>query len=152
MSSKARGLPRRVHVWLSVERLGTLRLHTPGDGSLEIAAGEPYEPYDMQESGSVALGEGPEALVERVGQRIEDVSRLQQAPPGMQVGLVLHFQDGSVGVANLGDELVIGRWPAYMWTQNDVVEEHRAFVPLPRTTSAAGTIARPALLDTLSCR
>jgi hypothetical protein len=44
----------------------------------------------------------------------------------MEVGMVLHFQDGSVGVANLGDELVIGRWRAYMWTQNDVVEERRA--------------------------
>jgi hypothetical protein len=47
-------------------------------------------------------------------------------PPGTEVGIVLRFQDGSVGVANLGDELVIDRWPADTWMRSDVVEDHRA--------------------------
>jgi hypothetical protein len=115
-----------VHVWISVERVGTVRLHTPGDGTLEIAVGDPYDPYDMQECGGVSVGEGPDALVERVGQRIEDVSRLRQDPPGMEVGIVLHFREGPVGIANLGDELVIDRWPGDTWKHSHVVEQHRA--------------------------
>ncbi|MDQ1619475.1 MAG: hypothetical protein QOE19_2044, partial [Actinomycetota bacterium] len=46
--------------------------------------------------------------------------------PGMEVGMVLHFQGGSVGVANLGDEIVVGPWPGDTWMQHNVVEQRRA--------------------------
>ena len=113
--------PDPVHLWLSVSQLGTLRLHTAGDGSLEIAVAQPYDPYDMKESGRVTVERiAPESLRKWLGQRIGAVSTPRQDPPGMKVGLVLYFHHGSVGLANLGDEFVIHAWPATTWEHWDV--------------------------------
>jgi len=112
-----------MHVWLIVEGQGTYRLHTSGDGSLDVSAGVPHEDYHMEPHGEVAVEPGtPLPLGERVGQRIEGVSWLRQDPPGTEVGVVLHFAVGAVAVANLGDDLVVAAWPADAWSAAGVAE------------------------------
>lgn len=99
-----------VHVWLCLAGLGNLRLSTLN--GLIITSVDVHEPYDMGVYGRVLVDRsGPGALIERVGERVEGVSRLEQSPPGSSVGMVLHFQRGSVGIADLGDELVVATWP-----------------------------------------
>jgi hypothetical protein len=108
-----------VHVWLRLDGLGTLRLHTLN--GLVITPDDVGEPYDMGEHGRLLVEEsGPSALIERVGERVEGVSRLDQAPPGASVGMVLHFQRASVGIADLGDDLVVATWPADDWARRNV--------------------------------
>jgi hypothetical protein len=103
-----------VHLWLSVDGLGTLRLHTL-DG-LVITRDAVSAPYDLGEHGRVVVEpSGPAPLMERVGEPIEAVSRLEQFPPGASVGVLLDFPGGSVGIADLGDELVVASWPADVW-------------------------------------
>ncbi len=63
---------------------------------------------------------GPTPLIERLGERIDAVSLLDQSPPGMTGGIVLHFAGDSVAVADLGDELVVAPWPADDWSQSNV--------------------------------
>ena len=112
-----------LHVWLTVQGQGTFRFHTSGDGSLDVSAGAPHEDYVMEPHGEVAVEPGtPRPLGERVGQRIEAVSRLRQDPPGAEVGVVLHFDVGAVAVANLGDDLVVGAWPGDAWSSAGVAE------------------------------
>jgi hypothetical protein len=111
-----------VHVWLSFDGLGTLRLHTLN--GLVIGSGDVYEPYDMGEHGRMLVEESsPTSLVDRVGDHVETVSRLYQAPPGATVGMVLHFQGGSVGMADLGDDLVVATWPAAIRPRQNVSVE-----------------------------
>ena len=108
-----------VHVWLSLDGLANLWLHTLN--GLVITPGDVYETYDMEEHGRILVGEaGPTALIEHVGERVEAVSRLQQSPPGATVGIVLHFQRASVGIADLGDELIVATWPADDWERSNV--------------------------------
>ena len=108
-----------VHVWLRLDGLGTLRLHTLN--GLVMTPDGVDEPYDMGEHGRLLVNEsGPSALIERVGERVDGVSRLVQYPPGASVGMVLHFQRGSVGIADLGDELVVATWPADDWARRNV--------------------------------
>lgn len=108
-----------IHVWLSFDGLGTLQLHTVS--GLVITTDNPYEPYDMAEHGRVIVEpSGPAALTERVGERIEAVSRLNQSPPDMAVGVLLDFRGGSVGIADLEDELVVAAWPADAWRRWNV--------------------------------
>lgn len=108
-----------VHVWLFLDGLGNLRLHTLN--GLVITADDVDEPYDMGEHGRLLVEEsGPTALMERVGERVEAVSRLDQSPPGATVGIVLHFQRGSVGIADLGDDLIVATWPADNWERRNV--------------------------------
>ena len=108
-----------VHVWLSLDGLANLRLHTLN--GLVITPGDVDEPYDMEEYGRLLVEEsGPTALIERVGERVEAMSRLHQSPPGATVGIVLHFQRGSVGIADLGDDLIVAPWPADDWERSNV--------------------------------
>ncbi len=60
--------------------------------------------------------------VERFDQRIERVGPLRQDPPGIEVGVVLHFDAAAVAVANLGDEWIVGPWPSDAWSDVDVAE------------------------------
>lgn len=109
-----------VHVWLHLDGLGTLRLHTLN--GLVISPDAVHEPYEMGEHGRILVEpSGPSPLIEHVGERIEAVSRLAQTtPPGTAAGLVLDFQGGSVGIADLGDELVVAPWPAADWKRWNV--------------------------------
>jgi hypothetical protein len=103
------------HVWLSLEELGTLRLRTLN--GLMITVDEVDTSVDMGEYGRIVVERDvPTALSSRLGERIESVSRLFQQPPGATVGMLLHFRHHSVGIADLGDELVVAKWPAADWS------------------------------------
>ena len=113
-----------VHVWITVSEIGTLQLHTMS--GLVITVEPEGTPVDMQEYGRIVMERNaPPALSRWVDQRIERVSRLRQSPPDAAVGMVLHFRDGSVGIADLGDELVIAGWPAPEWERWGVAVEDR---------------------------
>lgn len=95
-----------MHVWLSLEELGTLRLRTLN--GLVITVYEVDTSVDMGEYGRLVVERGATtALSSRLGERIESVSRLFQQPPGATVGMLLHFRHHSVGIADLGDDLVV---------------------------------------------
>ena len=107
------------HLWLSLDGLGTLRLHTLN--GLVITLDDVDQPYDIGEHGRMLVeSSGPTPLIEHVGERIEAVALLDQSPPGMTAGIVLKLQGGSVGIADLGDELVVAPWPADDWSQWNV--------------------------------
>ena len=113
-----------VHVWITLSGIGTLQLHTLS--GLVIVERPEGTPVDMQEYGRIVVEPGtPPALNRWAGQHIERVSRLRQTPPDMTVGMVLHFRDGSVAMADLGDDLVVADWPAPEWEQAGVAEEER---------------------------
>lgn len=104
-----------VHVWLSVEELGTLRLHTLN--GLVITLDEVDDSVEMAEYGRIVVERGaPTALNSRLGERIERVSRLVQQPPGATVGMLLHFRHHAVGIADLGDVLMVAEWSAADWS------------------------------------
>jgi hypothetical protein len=105
-----------VNVWLSLEELGTLRLHTLN--GLVITLDEVDASVDIGEYGRIVEQRGvPTALSSRLGERIESVSRLFQQPLGTTVGMLLHFPHHSVGIADLGDELVVAEWSAPDWSR-----------------------------------
>ena len=114
-------VPLPLFVWLTIDGLGTRKLHTPGSGGVAILD-EPAVPgYELGENGRVDVESGtPEVLAAWVGRRIERVSRLWQEPPGEEVGFVLHFLEGSVAIANLADDLIIQSWPDQSWADRDV--------------------------------
>lgn len=108
-----------IHIWLNLDGLGTLRLHTLN--GLVISPDAVHESYEMGEHGPILVApSGPSPLIEHVGERINAVSRLDQTPPGTTAGLVLQFQGGSVGIADLGDQLVVAPWPAADWKRWNV--------------------------------
>jgi hypothetical protein len=111
-------VPLPIHVWLTIEGLGTRKLHTPGTGSVAILEEPPHEAYELDDGATVEVERGTPALLgARVGQAIEAASTLWQEPPGMQVGFILKFRDGGVGIVNLGDDLVIKGWPDAAWSE-----------------------------------
>lgn len=117
-TSEGNRVPLPIHVWVTVEGLGTRKLHTPGPGSVAILDEPPYQPYGMDEYGAVDVVEGtPRVLGAKVGQRIEATSGLWQAPAGEEVGFILHFADGDVGVANIADDLNLQPWPSADWAR-----------------------------------
>lgn len=108
-----------VHVWLHLDGLGTVRLYALN--GLVLSKEAVHGPYEMGEHGRILVEpSGPLPLTEHVGERIEAVSQLVQAPSGIEVGLVLTFQRGSVGIADLGDELAVARWTDAAWSQQNV--------------------------------
>lgn len=118
----ARG-PDPVHVWLTVQDLGVVRLHTL-EGLrmlLEQTAGSAV--VEMGEHGRLVLERGgPPPLAERVGETIRTVEPLEQLSRGKSmgvVGVVLGFEAGQVGIADRGDELTVERWPG-RWAAWDV--------------------------------
>ncbi|WP_460629660.1 hypothetical protein [Intrasporangium mesophilum] len=108
-----------VHVWLRLDGVGALRLHTLN--GLVITPDDVDVPCAMGDYGRMLVeSSGPTPLIERLGEPIEAVTRLDQSPPGMTVGVVLQFAGGSVGIADLGDELVVAPWPADDWSRWNV--------------------------------
>lgn len=111
-------IPLPIHVWVTLEGLGTRKLHAPGTGSVLILEEPPQQGYDMDEYGAVELVEGtPRVLGAKLGQRIEATSGLWQEPPGEEVGFILHFADGDIGLANIADDLEIRPWPSTDWAR-----------------------------------
>lgn len=111
--------PEPVHLWLYLSELGAVELHTLN--GLVISASPVSEAYDMAEHGRVVLDQtGPAALSGRVGERILSISELTQSPPEVKVGVVLHMEGAAVGIADLGDELVVAEWPSAGWSAQGV--------------------------------
>ena len=114
-------VPLPLHVWLTIEGLGTRKLHTPGAGGIGILDEAAHEGYDMGRNGVVEVErDTPQILGSRVGQTIDRVSHLWQQPPGEEVGFVLHFAGGAVAIANLADELIVDHWPDETWSVQGV--------------------------------
>ena len=108
-----------IHLWLYLSELGGVQLHTLN--GLVISTRPVHAAYDMAEHGRVVVErKGPAVLSERVGERILQISDLAQAPPGAKVGVVLHMEGGAVGIADLGDELVVTEWPSRTWSAQGV--------------------------------
>jgi hypothetical protein len=119
-------VPYPIHVWLTIEGLGTRKLHTAGDGAIAILDEPVHEAYDM-EVGTVGVESGtPSVLAAEVGQRIRATSLLWQEPSGEVVGFILHFEDSNdIGIANLADDLEIRTWPEDAWSRAGVTVVHR---------------------------
>lgn len=101
---------RPAHVWLTVSGVGTVRLHTLN--GLQILNEPVHSSHDMNEYGQIVAEATALAALRRwLGHRIDHVSLLHQGPPNATVGMVLHFHEGSVGIADLGDELIVDEWP-----------------------------------------
>lgn len=62
----------------------------------------------------------PDVLGARIGQQIEATSLLWADPPGEEVGFILHFHEGSVGIANVADELTFPAWPDALWSKWEI--------------------------------
>ena len=77
----------------------------------------------------VEPGGGPASLVAAVGGRLGYAQRLWQQPPGVFVGRLLQFESVAIGIANLGDELVVKEWPDADWQQWGVSGEGSAKQP-----------------------
>ncbi|GAA1245426.1 hypothetical protein GCM10009665_40360 [Kitasatospora nipponensis] len=99
-----------LHLWLHLEGLGPVRVHTPGTG-LSLTVDQPHEPYSMAEYGNVSvLDDSPETPVTRfVGRQIRSVReiRYRDGRVDFAAGLTLLFPDGSVRLLALDDELVV---------------------------------------------
>ena len=117
-----------VHVWLRWHRTGWCVAQTTGAGDLALSKQAPYESYDLQKNGRVVVqpGGGPASLMEAVGARLVSARKLWQEPPGMFMGRLLEFESVTIGIANLGDELVVGAWPHADWPQWGVSGEGSA--------------------------
>lgn len=91
---------------------------TSGTGELTLSWQEPYESYDMGKSGRVVVEPGgPSPLDQALGERLAHAQQLWQEPPGHYTGTLLGFDNVTIGLANLGDELVIEAWPHADWHQ-----------------------------------
>lgn len=101
--------PSHLHVWLSVEGLGQVRLHTPGD-AVTLDLDEPHGPYSMAEHGQVTVEPAAPGfpLSRFVGERVEAVGEVRDATLDAAVGFVLRFPSGGVEVWNRADEIEIG--------------------------------------------
>ncbi|MFI5649217.1 hypothetical protein [Kitasatospora sp. NPDC051705] len=103
--------PSLLHLWLHLEGLGPVLFRTPSTG-LSLRASQPYEPYSMDEYGSVSVSEygSPDVAVTRfIGQSIRSVREIDYDDGRVRftAGLTLQFQDGSVRLLGLVDELLI---------------------------------------------
>jgi len=77
----------------------------------------PYEGYDLKH-GTVELERGtPEILGARIGQVIGATSPLRAEPSGEEIGFILHFDDGDIGIANVADRLTVLTWPDDLWSE-----------------------------------
>jgi hypothetical protein len=107
-----------IHVWLALDSLGSIRLHTAGDGSLELSPGDPYANYEMDELGSRVVVEeaSAESLLGRLlGSEIRVVNELRSDRHAEMLGLLLDSEVGSIGIANIGDDLIVLPWPSPEW-------------------------------------
>jgi len=105
------GVRALVHTWLTIEQLGNVRIHT--QAGIQLNLSEPYDPYEMADLGSrVDVEAGTPSLLQAlVGQLITSIQRLIVTKYGYPSGMILTTDVGAVGVADVGDDLVIGPWP-----------------------------------------
>lgn len=88
-------------------------MHGPGAGGLVLSVEEPYDGYDMEESGAVVVYDRlPPPLETLVGAEITRVALLVDAI-GAGCGFALEASNGeSAALVNLADELVADVWPS----------------------------------------
>ncbi|WP_236652271.1 hypothetical protein [Streptacidiphilus neutrinimicus] len=102
--------PSLLHLWLHLESLGPVQIHTPGTGLL-LQKDQPHEPYSMDEYGYVTVTDGPPdvPVAQFVGQRIRSVReiRYKDSHVDFAAGLTLQFPARSIRLLALDDELVI---------------------------------------------
>lgn len=112
------------HVWLEVDGLATLQVHTPGDGSLGVVAAEPYRSYDMGEQGRVVVERAAAdfPLAAHTGETIIRAAALRARDGRVDIGVVLRFPSGAVALANVADELLVRPWPSAEWDEMGIVE------------------------------
>lgn len=110
-----------IRVWIRLARLGSLELNCAGTGSLRLAADEPGTDYDMAQQGNVAIRPAAAdfALSPYIGHEIRSLRHLY-GPFNNEIGLVLEFSAGSVGVANVADDLWVLSWPNPAWDEAGV--------------------------------
>ncbi|WP_404348674.1 hypothetical protein LG324_13520 [Phycicoccus jejuensis] len=115
--------PEPVHVWLTVQDVGVVKLHTLDGLLLLLEQTAESAVVEMGEHGRLVLERGgPRPLAERVGETIRAVEPLEQFSRGKAIGVVgvlLGFEAGHVGIGDLGDELTVERWPG-RWAAWDV--------------------------------
>jgi len=107
-----------LHVWLQIADLGSVQARCAGEGSLELRLADPYGAYEMPELDSKVVVETTSSgspLISFIGQRIERVGVLRQVRTA--VGIVLEFRLGSIGLANIGDDLVALPSAASEWNE-----------------------------------
>ncbi|MFJ8623406.1 hypothetical protein ACIRD3_11235 [Kitasatospora sp. NPDC093550] len=104
------GPPSLLHLWLHLEGLGPVLVHTPSTG-LSLRAERPHGPYDMGRHGSVRVtGDPPELPVSGfVGQPVRSVRGIgyDDGRVAFPAGLALRFPGGGVRLLALVDELLI---------------------------------------------
>jgi hypothetical protein len=106
-----------VHVWLDLDSLGSVRAHTAGDGTLELSEDAPYQSHEMDIHGRIVVEIAGEELplAPIVGHTLVNVRILHECDIDFDVGVVLEFDNGSVGIANHADDLVVLSWPSAHW-------------------------------------
>lgn len=119
-----------MHFWLHLEpELGPVRFHTPGAGSVQLTVEPPYEPYNLDEYGSVVVEpvSAGHLLASLAGRRIVNATTLVRADDDREeAGLVLHLDSGAaVAVVNDVDELSVQQWPSATITAWGYVERQR---------------------------
>jgi hypothetical protein len=99
-----------LHAWLQVKGLGFVRCHTMA--GLRLDPIPPYGPYEMPELDArvEVVEETPAPLAELVGSRITGTTPVKWEGNGCEIGFVLETTKGSVVIADVGDDLVIGDW------------------------------------------
>ncbi|MFC9329599.1 hypothetical protein [Kitasatospora sp. NPDC057015] len=99
-----------VHLWLHLEGLGPVLVHTPSTGVF-LRADQPHGPYSMEGHGSVSVtDDSPDVPMTRfVGQTIRSVRQIDynDGHCGFTAGLTLRFPSGSIRLLGLVDDLLI---------------------------------------------
>jgi hypothetical protein len=108
--------PRIVHLWLTVDGVGTALFR--GYDEVELTVEDPVldDKRNDPEEGT------PEALAAIVGARIEGIVPLRHGSGSDAVGFVIETRQGAVGIVDIVDDVLVGPWPDDpRWAQAGVV-------------------------------
>ncbi len=102
--------PSLLHLWLHLEELGPVLIHTPGTG-LTLRVDRPHGPYEMAQHGNVSVVDDSPGfpLTRFVGQQVRSVREISynDGRVDFTAGLTLQFPGGSVRLLGFDDDLVI---------------------------------------------
>lgn len=96
-----------LHVWLEFEHAFQVQCHTLS--GVRLLVQEPHDSYEMSELGSTVTVERgvPFAVARLVPSNVEAVQVVAERDTGADAGFVLSTSAGQVGIADIGDDLVI---------------------------------------------